>query len=75
MSSTCAYCEKVINNGTYGTKEEMLEKLDVFLLNNRITQEEYNELSELLNPVTTDNNTLSTESNTNNYMNVKGATS
>ena len=37
-------CAKVIAKGTYGTKEEMLEKLDVFLLNNRITQEEYNKL-------------------------------
>lgn len=46
---TYIYCKKVIENGTYGTKEEMLEKLDVFLLNNRITQEQYNELVELLN--------------------------
>jgi len=42
-------CITVINKGTYGTKEEMLEKLDVFLLNNRINQDEYNELVELLN--------------------------
>lgn len=37
-------CVKVIAKGSYGTKEEMLEKLDVFLLNNRIKQEEYNKL-------------------------------
>ena len=43
------YCKKVIENGTYGTKEEMQLKLDVFLLNNRITQEQYNELTNLLN--------------------------
>lgn len=41
-------CKKVIETGTYGPKEEMLIKLDVFLLNNRITQEEYEELVNLL---------------------------
>lgn len=41
-------CKKVIEKGTYGPKEEMLIKLDVFLLNNRITQEEYEELANLL---------------------------
>jgi len=46
---TYTYCKKVIQNGTYGTKEEMLTKLDVFLLANRITQEQYNELVDLLN--------------------------
>ncbi|WP_169818515.1 hypothetical protein [Domibacillus iocasae] len=45
---TYTYCKKVIENGTYGTKEEMTIKLDVFLLNNRITQEQYNELVSLL---------------------------
>lgn len=45
---TYTYCKKVIANGTYGTKEEMLNKLDVFLLNNRITQDQYNELVGLL---------------------------
>lgn len=42
-------CKKVIANGAYGTKEELMVKLDVFLLNNRITQEQYSELVELLN--------------------------
>lgn len=46
---TYKLCATVINKGTYGTREEMLEKLDVFLLNNRITEEEYNELLALLN--------------------------
>lgn len=41
-------CKKVIEKGTYGPKEEMLIKLDVFLLNNRITKEEYEELVNLL---------------------------
>lgn len=45
---TYKLCLTVINKNTYGTKEEMLEKLDVFLLNNRITQEEYNQLVALL---------------------------
>ena len=27
---TYIYCKKVIQNGTYGTKEEMQIKLDVF---------------------------------------------
>ncbi|MDU8964614.1 hypothetical protein [Clostridium tertium] len=45
---TYKLCLTVINKNTYGTKEEMLEKLDVFLLNNRISQEEYNELAALL---------------------------
>ena len=48
MSITYTFCKKVIENGTYGTKEDMLIKLDVFLLNDRITQEEYNELVDLL---------------------------
>jgi len=45
---TYIYCKKVIQNGTYGTREEMLIKLDVFLLNNRITQEQYTELVGML---------------------------
>lgn len=47
--TTYTLCKKVIENKTYGTKEEMLLKLDVFLLNNRIAQEQYNELIDLLN--------------------------
>lgn len=46
--TTYLLCKKVIENGTYGTKEEMMLKLDVFLLANRITQVEYNELVGLL---------------------------
>lgn len=42
-------CKKVIANGNYGTKEDMMVKLDVFLLNNRITESQYNELVESLN--------------------------
>ena len=45
---TYIFCKKIIQNGTYRTKEEMQLKFDVFLLNNRITQEEYEELTNLL---------------------------
>lgn len=45
---TYIYCKKVIQNGTYGTVEDMMIKLDVFLLNDRITQEQYSELVGLL---------------------------
>ena len=41
-------CKKVIANGTYGTKDELLNILDVFLLNKRINQEQYNELLAML---------------------------
>jgi hypothetical protein len=46
---THIYCKRVIENGTFGNKEDMQLKLDVFLLNNRISQTEYEELTELLN--------------------------
>lgn len=45
---TYIYCKKVIENRTYGTKEDMQIKLDVFLLNNRINQTQYDELTALL---------------------------
>lgn len=51
MSSTYKLCKKVIEkekvNGTLNV-DEMTEKLDVFLLNDRITDEEYNELVALM---------------------------
>ena len=40
---TYTYCKKIIENGKY-EKTEMMDKLDVFLLNNRITDLQYNEL-------------------------------
>ena len=46
--TTYMLCKKVIENGAYDSKEEMLFKLDVFLLNNRINQQEYNELAGIL---------------------------
>lgn len=41
-------CKRLIQNGNY-EKEDMATKLDIFLLNNRITQEQYNELVGLMN--------------------------
>lgn len=45
---TYSNCKKVIANGNYGVKEEMMVILDVFLLNKRITETQYNELVTLL---------------------------
>lgn len=41
---TYSNCKKVIANGTYGTYDDMMNTLDVFLLNRRISQDQYNEL-------------------------------
>lgn len=49
---TYKICKGLIENTNYKSQEEkddMQVKLDVFLLNNRITQEEYEELINLLN--------------------------
>lgn len=46
---TYVYCKKIIENKTYESVEDMQLKLDVFLLNNRITQDNYNELTAMLN--------------------------
>lgn len=40
-------CKKVITSGNYD-KEDMQKKLDVYLLCNRITQEQYEELIGLI---------------------------
>ncbi len=41
-------CKRLIQNGNY-EKNDMLMKLDVFLLNDRITQEQYGELVGMIN--------------------------
>ncbi len=41
-------CKQIITNKTYTSKEDMQLKLDVFFANNRITQEEYEELTNQL---------------------------
>ena len=45
---TYTYCKKIIANKTYSSAEDMTDKLDVFLLNSRITVEQYNELVAML---------------------------
>lgn len=46
---TYIFAKKIIENGTYGDKNEFILKLDVFLMGNRITQNNYNELVGMLN--------------------------
>lgn len=41
-------CKSLIDRKAYVSVEDMQTKLDIFLLNNRLTQEEYNELTGLL---------------------------
>lgn len=38
----------IIEGGRYTTKEEFQEKLDIFFAGDRITKEQYDELTELL---------------------------
>ena len=51
MANTKTYTQekKIIEGGRYESKEAMMEILDVFLMGNRITADEYKELVELLN--------------------------
>lgn len=44
---TYNYCKKIIAGGKYD-KEEMMDKLDIFLLAGRISDEQYKELVGLL---------------------------
>lgn len=44
---TYARLKKLIQSGTY-QKEDMMSKLDVFLMANRITEEQYQELVEMM---------------------------
>ena len=44
---TYRLCKTIINRGGYDNAD-MMQKLDVFLLNNRITEAEYNELVTLM---------------------------
>jgi len=41
-------CKHIIQNELYKSKEDMQIKLDVFLAGDRITVEEYQELTQLL---------------------------
>lgn len=40
--------KKIIQNGKYN-KDAIMNQLDVFLMNNRITTDNYNELVEMIN--------------------------
>lgn len=44
---TYTLCKKIIESGNYD-KADMMNKLDVFLLNDRITDAQYNELVALM---------------------------
>ena len=48
-------CKKVIASGNYN-KEDMQKKLDVYLLCNRITQEQYEELVDTIDSESTNVN-------------------
>ena len=48
-------CKKLIEAGRY-EKEDMLNKLDVFLLGDRITRMQYEELVELMDSFPPENN-------------------
>lgn len=52
MTLTYRACKILIERKTYKSKEDMQTKLDIFLLNDRLTQEEYNELTQLLTSTT-----------------------
>lgn len=44
---TYGYCKKIISRGNYD-KADMLDKLDVFLLAGRLTDDEYKELVNMM---------------------------
>jgi len=48
MSLTYKAAKSSIERKSYKSKEDMQTMLDVFLVNNRISQDEYNELTALL---------------------------
>lgn len=52
MSLTYLACKSQIERKSYKSKEDMQQKLDIFLVGDRITQDEYRELTDLLNSQT-----------------------
>lgn len=42
-------CKSLIDRKAYVSVEDMQTKLDIFLLNDRLSQDEYNELTTALN--------------------------
>ena len=49
MNLTYRACKSMIERKSYVSKEDMMQKLDIFLIGDRISQSEYDELSTLLN--------------------------
>lgn len=49
MTLTYRACKSQIERQSYTSKEDMQQKLDIFLIGNRMTQDEYTELTNLLN--------------------------
>lgn len=45
---TYRLCKRIIDRGNYD-KDDMMKKLNVFLLNNQLTDEEYQELVNIIN--------------------------
>lgn len=45
MTLTYRACKSLIDRKAYVSKEDIQTKLDIFLLNNRLTQDEYDELT------------------------------
>lgn len=48
MSLTYRACKSMIDRQSYTSKEDMQTKLDIFLLNDRLSQSEYDELTQQL---------------------------
>lgn len=49
MNLTFRACKSQIERQSYLSKEDMQQKLDIFLIGNRITQEQYTDLVNQLN--------------------------
>lgn len=49
MNLTYNALKSQINRKSYISKEDVLQKMDIFLIGNRVTQDQYNELLEELN--------------------------
>lgn len=50
MNLTYNALKSQINRKSYASKEDVQQKMDIFLIGDRITQEQYNELLTLLEP-------------------------
>lgn len=48
MNLTYRACKSQIERKSYISKEDMQQKLDIFLVGNRMTQDEYTELTDAL---------------------------